>query len=287
VFLLSLFPVRISFRSLPRLLVAVLFLFLPLAVTPRSLQETQPPETPSSATPQTNVPPSGEATAGPLAGAPAAAPAPVPSGPVVVINPAHGGTDTGARGQEGTIEKDVVLQLARALRGELERQGFHAVLTRNDDSNPSYDDRDAAANAYRDTLFISLHVSSTGTFGLVRTYYNQMASTAASAPAGDSSIPRVYSGGLVLWNEAQRPYLGASHRLATLIQVQCVQSFAGSPIDPEEVPIRELRSVQAPAVAVELSSVSGGDAGALVAKAAPLAAAIARGVQAFRADSGK
>ena len=50
-----------------------------------------------------------------------------------------------------------------------------------------------------------------------RAYYNEM----AMAPAGaDSSAPAVNPGGLVVWSEAQRPYLGASRRLAGLIQAQ-------------------------------------------------------------------
>ena len=206
-----------------------------------------------------------------------------------MINPAHGGTDTGARGQDGTIEKDLVLQFARTLRAELDRQGFRAILTRNDDSNPSYDDRAGTANAYHDTIFISLHVSSTGTFGAVRTYYNEMGSAASNPSSGDSSAPIVAAApaGWVAWTEAQRPYLAASHRLATLIQIQCAQSFTGSPYQPEQAPIRDLRSVEGPAVAVELSSVSGGNAASLLPKAAPLAVAIARGVGAFRADSAK
>ena len=232
---------------------------------------------PPSAAQQTNpAPPSGQA------------PSPAPSGPIIVVNPAHGGTDTGARGQDGTIEKDIVLQFARALRAELDRQGFHAVLTRNDDSNPSYDDRAAAVNAYRDAIFVSLHVSSTGTFGTVRTYYEQMPPVAIAA-ASDSDAPVASSspGGLVAWSEAQRAYLAASHRLATLVQIQCAQSFTGSSVAAQQAPIRELRSIEAPGIAVELSNVAGDDSGALLGKATPLATAIARGIQAFRADRGK
>jgi N-acetylmuramoyl-L-alanine amidase len=99
--------------------------------------------------------------------------APVRTGPVIVINAAHGGTDDGARADNGLVEKNVVLIFARMLRSEFERQGFRVVMTRNDDSNPSYEDRAAVANAYRDAIFISLHVSSTGQLGATRTYSYQ------------------------------------------------------------------------------------------------------------------
>jgi len=88
-------------------------------------------------------------------------PAATHPGPVVILNPAHGGADTGARGPSGAIEKDVVLLFARIVRIELERQGYRVVTTRNDDSNPSYDDRAAVANSHRDALFISIHLGST------------------------------------------------------------------------------------------------------------------------------
>src|SRR5271170_3853963 len=121
---------------------------------------------------------------------PAPAPPPMHAGPVIVINPAHGGTDEGARADNGLLEKNVVLIFARMLRSEFERQGFRVVMTRNDDSNPSYEDRAAVANAYRDAIFISLHVSSTGALGATRTYSYQFSSpivavnaaTAADAP---------------------------------------------------------------------------------------------------------
>ncbi|MGH7839257.1 MAG: N-acetylmuramoyl-L-alanine amidase, partial [Candidatus Binataceae bacterium] len=70
--------------------------------------------------------------------APVATQAPVHAGPVIVLNPAHGATDTGARGENGIFEKDVVLRFALAARAELQRQGYRVVMTRTDDSNPSY-----------------------------------------------------------------------------------------------------------------------------------------------------
>ncbi|MGB0034381.1 MAG: N-acetylmuramoyl-L-alanine amidase [Candidatus Acidiferrales bacterium] len=195
------------------------------------------------------------------------------SGPVVVLDPSHGGTDTGARGAGGIVEKDVVLMFARIARGELERLGFRVVMTRNGDSNPSYDERAAIANAYRDAIFISFHVSSTGTIGTARAYSYQF-STPLETPAP--------SHGLIVWEEAQQPYLAASHRLADLLQVELSPRFAASPLASAAVAVRELRSVATPAVAVEISSVSVVDPITLTQMAAPLATSIGRGVLAFR-----
>ena len=208
---------------------------------------------------------------------------------MIVLDPAHGGTDTGARGEGGMVEKDIVLQIARLVREELERQGFRVLMTRNDDSNPSYDDRAAVANAYRDAIFISLHVSSTGTVGSARTYYDQFDAPIPSAVAAASARPQSQSpqtAGLTLWEDAQRPYAGASHHLADLTQIEVAQHFPGSPDTSTGVAVRALRSVAAPAVAIEISSVAAPNLDSLTSAAAPLAGAIARAITAYRASPG-
>ncbi|MGA3294751.1 MAG: N-acetylmuramoyl-L-alanine amidase [Candidatus Acidiferrales bacterium] len=218
-----------------------------------------------------------------------AAPSPAPSGPVIALDPAHGGTDSGARGPSA-VEKDIVLEIARSVRAELERQGFRVVLTRNDDSNPSYDDRAATANGYRDAIFISLHISSTGTPGAVRAYYDQFdtpippAVVAAGASANSATPPGIsQTGVLTPWNEAQRPYSTESHRLADLVQIEIAQHFPASPDTSSGVAVRGLRSVAGPAIAIELSSISAPYVNSLTGAAVPLASAIARAIQAFRA----
>jgi N-acetylmuramoyl-L-alanine amidase len=198
-------------------------------------------------------------------------PSAVRSGPIVILDPAHGGADTGARGSGAIMEKDIVLLYARVVRVELERQGFRVLMTRNDDSNPSYDDRAAVANGHRDALFISFHISSTGTPGIARAYYYQF-SGAAQLPAG-SVTP---------WEEAQLPFVETSRRYADVLAADLAQHFSGSPAASLPVAVRELRSVAAPAVAVEISSVSVSDPNTLNALAQPLATSVVRSILAFR-----
>jgi N-acetylmuramoyl-L-alanine amidase len=217
------------------------------------------------------------------------APAPqVPTGPVIVLDPAHGGTDAGARGPDGLLEKDLVLLIVRTMRAELEQRGYRVITTRSDDSNPSYDDRAGIANGYPSAVFVSVHVSSTGTPGTVRAYYDRFGTPVAPAP-GSAGLAGVAehavhrpSGGLIDWNEAQRPLVEASRRLANLIQVQLTQLFPGSPIVSAGAAIRGLRSIDEPAVAIEISSVSASSPDSLAAAATPLARAIAASVVAFR-----
>jgi N-acetylmuramoyl-L-alanine amidase len=216
---------------------------------------------------------------------------PAHSGPVIVLDPAHGGTDSGARGQNGVIEKDMVLLMARTAKFALEREGFRVLMTRNDDSNPSYDDRAATANAYRDVIFISFHISSTGTLNTARVYSYQFSETALNAnviTANANSLPitPVKTTSLLALEEAQRPFVGTSHHFADTLQADLALRFAGSPAVSSAVAVRGLRSVAGPAVAIELSNVAVTDPNQLVAMAAPLATAIVHIVNASRGAGG-
>jgi N-acetylmuramoyl-L-alanine amidase len=202
-------------------------------------------------------------------------------GPTIVLDPAHGGSDPGARGAMGIVEKDLTLNLARVVRGELERQGYRVFMTRNDDSNPSYDDRAAVANAHRDSVFITIHIASTGAFGSARTYIDQFAEPLPTAQPTSTAATNVLA-----WDDAQRSYLDASHRFGDILQAQMAQRFMGSPTTATAAPVRELRSVAAPAVAVEISSVVTKDPGVLAQRAGPLAAAIAGSAHVYRPSAG-
>jgi N-acetylmuramoyl-L-alanine amidase len=226
----------------------------------------------------------------------AVAPAPRPSLNVVVLDPAHGGSDLGARGSSGINESDIVLEFARALHAALEAQGFRVVQTRTGNEDPSFDDRSMTANAQRGAIFITLHVSSTGTPGQVRVYSEPLTSTASAAStisASDAAAgvpvqtPSALSfplrNGLLPWDRAQEPYAAASRRLAELAQTPLTQKFGGSPASPTFAAVRQLRTVATPAIAIEISSVSVSNREQLLKMTAGLADGVAQAVAAFRA----
>jgi N-acetylmuramoyl-L-alanine amidase len=194
---------------------------------------------------------------------------------VVILDPAHGGADSGARGSSGIAESDIVLSYARLLRISLEAQGLRVILTRQANDGPSFDDRSKLANALRGSVFISLHVSSTGQPGTVRVYsVPQLTVSQNTATAAHM--------GLLPWDRAQFNYIDQSRRLAELIQIQMAQRFRGSSEIPFEAPVRQLRTVGAPAVAIEVSSISVPDRAPLDQMGPGLADAVARAVAAFR-----
>jgi N-acetylmuramoyl-L-alanine amidase len=196
--------------------------------------------------------------------------APRPGLNIVVLDPAHGGTDTGARGTGGVRESEIVLEFATKVRRALELQGFQVVQTRLANENPSFDDRSALANAQTAAVFVSLHISSTGLPGTARVYVN------SDLPAEREA------NGLIPWDRAQAPFLGLSHKLGDLVQGNLAQQFRGSPGDAQTSAIRQLRTTAAPAIAVEISSVSVENRQDLDRMAPGVADSIARGVAAFR-----
>lgn len=189
---------------------------------------------------------------------------------IVVLDPAHGGTDPGARGTGGIRESEIVLDFAIQVRRALELQGFQVVQTRQGNENPSFDDRSATANAQRGAVFVTLHISSTGLPGTVRVYVN-------------SDLPPVTdSNGMIPWDRAQAPFLGLSRTFGDLVQGFLSQRFKGSPDTAQTASVRQLRTTAAPGIAVEISSVTVNDRADLDRMAPGVADAIARGAAAFK-----
>lgn len=79
---------------------------------------------------------------------------------IVVIDPGHGGKDSGAVGVNGILEKDVVLKIAKEivqLNGTIFKNRFEIYLTRYTDTLISLGDRTKLAKSLKADLFLSLH----------------------------------------------------------------------------------------------------------------------------------
>ncbi|WP_392533808.1 N-acetylmuramoyl-L-alanine amidase [Nostoc sp. C117] len=86
---------------------------------------------------------------------------PVPRGKLlVVLDPGHGGKDSGAPGLGGLLEKDVVLPIGRRVAAILEQNGVQAVLTRDADFFVELQGRVDIAQRVNATLFVSIHANS-------------------------------------------------------------------------------------------------------------------------------
>lgn len=76
----------------------------------------------------------------------------------VMIDPGHGGIDSGAESVSGTLEKNVTLAFGRALRDELiKNKNINVLMTREDDTFLRLGERVRLARQHEADLFISLH----------------------------------------------------------------------------------------------------------------------------------
>lgn len=79
----------------------------------------------------------------------------------IVIDPGHGGRDSGARGPRHTEEKDITLKVGLRLRELLSKQpGVRVLMTRDRDVFVELEERTKFANSHEADLFVSIHVNS-------------------------------------------------------------------------------------------------------------------------------
>ena len=188
----------------------------------------------------------------------------------VAIDPGHGGDDTGTRGADGTLEKDITLAVARRLRNRIESQlGLRVVLTRTADTTVALDERAAIANNNRADLFISLHTnasvreSATGAeiFYLSLAEYNEEAREASGFTG--QPVPVVGGGSrtldIVPWEMAQLAYVDQSARWAGTVADELSLRLPMSPRGLQQAPFRVLVGANMPAVLVEMGFLSNPD----------------------------
>ena len=185
----------------------------------------------------------------------------------IVIDAGHGGDDHGARGPQGTAEKDVTLGVARRLKASIEaRLGSRVILTRDGDGTIGLDERAAVANNNKADLFISLHanasvrssVTGAEVFYLSLEDYGEQGQRAVQG-AGES-LP-LFGGGtreinVIRWELAQAPHIGESAGLASFVEESLRQRVPMSPRAIQQAPLRVLVGANMPAVLVEMGFMS-------------------------------
>lgn len=188
----------------------------------------------------------------------------------IVIDPGHGGSNTGAIGSEGMQEKELTLVLAQTLRSRLEeRLPVRVVLTRTEDVDLPLDTRTSIGNQQKADLFISLHLNSAQAPGAhgAETYFSSLEATdegaARAAAAENLSEPLPMSDGdplydlqLILWDLAQSHYLAESQRLASLVQEELNEALHLRNRGVKQAPFRVLLGAAMPAILVECGFLS-------------------------------
>lgn len=108
----------------------------------------------------------------------------------VMLDPGHGGNDTGAQTNDGTVvEKDLTLATAKVVKKELESHGFNVLMTREkDEIVPLLNIAKKSSESQADA-FISMHYDSTGEPNEgsgTTTFYNQSNSKELAQAINDS-----------------------------------------------------------------------------------------------------
>ncbi len=154
----------------------------------------------------------------------------------VLLDPARGGTEYGARIDDQTYEKQVTLEIANRLRALLNARDFDVVLTREADTQITNEKRAAVANTSKPVACLLLHSTAVGTGLHLYTTSLEQAPPAAAA---------------VLWDEAQSPFVQRSQRLGNELTTAFTRSRI--PVSSGRTWIRPLDNMQCPAVAIEIA----------------------------------
>ncbi|MCG9126660.1 N-acetylmuramoyl-L-alanine amidase [Candidatus Poribacteria bacterium] len=175
---------------------------------------------------------------------------------IVIIDPGHGGAeDNGCKGQNGLVEKDIVLAVAKKIQSLSKQEGFIIHLTREQDQYRSRIQRVQSTNKNQGQLFISLHCNASYSENQkgIRLYINNPNGQLRSK-AGITKV--IGQKGINILNQAN--YLKQSKDYATILQNE-LNFFTEDKITLKEFPMIALADVYMPAVLLELGFLSNTD----------------------------
>lgn len=215
----------------------------------------------------------------------------------VVIDAGHGGEDHGARGPEGLVEKDLVLDLAQRLEARLASQELRVVMTRERDGFVPLEDRTKIANDAGADLFVSIHANASRLEGVhgIETFFASLEATdeaarelaqrenlafgaAAAAGADDPLLA-------ILGDLLATEHLADAQEFARLTQRRIATARASRSRGVKQAPFVVLMGVRMPAVLVEVGFLTNAAEERRLAAGAErdrLADGIAEAVAAFR-----
>lgn len=162
------------------------------------------------------------------------------SGRLVVIDPGHGGYDPGAVAANGTLEKDVVLSIARRLERLLNQAAIYTLLTRTEDKSVQPPTPDKSTSRKRQDLMARVEIANEAQADLFISIHC-------------NSFPQS------IWSGAQTFYFpnqNESKRLAVAIQSELVRRLGPNRRQANAGDYRVLKDTKMPAVVVEVGFLS-------------------------------
>ena len=197
----------------------------------------------------------------------------------VVLDPGHGGADSGARSPDGTLEKQVALDLGRLIAAEFD--GLYPVrMTRTDDYRLEIERRTDIANNLKADVFISIHAG--GSFSTVpggSTIYCYKETASERLPYPDSSPDTLGN-----WDRIQLKHVRTSHLLARHLKDRLDPLMDTEVLD---APVLVLQGADMPAVLIEVGYLSNPQEAKALRDSkflADVARALSGGIKAFFED---
>lgn len=185
----------------------------------------------------------------------------------IVVDAGHGGKDPGAVGPSGILEKRVVLEMAKVLARELERElKCEVIMTRTGDTFLELEERTAIANKVGADLFISIHANANRNRNArgIETYYLNFSKNADAvevvARENKTSLKQVGDLELILMDLLANSKINESSRLAAEIQKSMVKGlkkhYKVKDLGVRQGPFYVLLGATMPSVLVETAFIS-------------------------------
>jgi N-acetylmuramoyl-L-alanine amidase len=212
-----------------------------------------------------------------------------------MIDPGHGGTESGRVGPTGLAEKDAALALAERTAEYLQREGFYVFMTRSSDSEVSIKRRAEIANLSGADIFVSIHCGSWysgGVGGFSVSYYEPAGeSRYNTSDPGSAGLRRGAAGtrpgpaSPLVWGKAQESVAEESSGLARAVHRKLSEHLEGRSRGVQGTDLAVLAGCSMPAILIEPAFISNRREAALLEDDAFLrrvAQAIASGVSDHR-----
>lgn len=175
---------------------------------------------------------------------------------LVVLDPGHGGSDLGYRGNTEVLEKDIVLNLAKQIEDVCRHNQIRVLLTRDADVERRPTERIDTAKRHHGKLFLSLHCNasfSPKVDGLHLYVNNPLGKLQSGSP---STVPDGTSQhDTTLKALSQEDFLMQSRQFASILQKE-LEPFSPLPIPLTEFPLATLSGVYMPAILIETGYLS-------------------------------
>ena len=207
---------------------------------------------------------------------------------LVILDPGHGGADTGYLGSTRVAEKDIVLNLAKKIEAVARQNQVEILLTRDADVEQRPKERIDIAQKNPGKLFLSLHCNtsfSDRAAGIHLYVSNSLSITQLDRPPTNPRETSQHS--TTIETISQEEFLIQSRQFATILQTE-LEQFSPTPIPLTEIPLATLASVYMPAVLIEIGYLSNEADEARLTDAdnlASIAAGIVQAIQKYATES--